>query len=160
TAPIAVREMAYFGVPWTRVVGGQKRKWRDDEYQELQEKDGLIAQRNFGGTAKWRTCYVADGTGHTLLYTLDSAACTPNVTVHDRVEAISLIHDGKHCHGAVVRDLRTGGMRVYLAKATVMATGGYGRIYGYSTNAIINEGSGCILAQDTGVVPLGNMEAV
>ena len=57
-------------------------------------------------------------------------------------------------------DLRTGEIRPYLAKATVIATGGYGRIYGVSTNAVINEGTGMAIAQDTGVVPLGNMEAV
>jgi fumarate reductase flavoprotein subunit len=48
-----------------------------------------------------------------------------------------------------------------MAKATVIATGGYGRIYGqYTSNATINEGTGAIIALDTGVVPLGNMEAV
>lgn len=159
-APTAVRQMAHWGVPWTRVVGGSKRKWRDEEIVEKQEKDGLIAQRAFGGTAKWRTCYVSDGTGHSLLYTMDSIVCKLNITVHDRVEAVSLIHDGKRCYGAVVRDLRKGSMRVYLAKSTIVATGGYGRLFGYSTNAIINEGAGNILALDTGVVPLGNMEAV
>ena len=48
-----------------------------------------------------------------------------------------------------------------MSKATVIATGGYGRIYGkYTTNATINYGTGAALALDTGVVPLGNMEAV
>jgi len=50
-------------------------------------------------------------------------------------------------------DLRTGEIRPYLARATVIATGGYGRIYGTSTNAVINEGTGMAIAQDTGVVP-------
>jgi fumarate reductase flavoprotein subunit len=47
-----------------------------------------------------------------------------------------------------------------VARATVIASGGHGRIYGQSTNAVINEGSGMAIALDTGVVPLGNMEAV
>ena len=48
-----------------------------------------------------------------------------------------------------------------MAKATVIATGGYGRIYGqYTSNATINEGTGAAIALDTGIVPLGNMEAV
>jgi fumarate reductase flavoprotein subunit len=82
------------------------------------------------------------------------------VTVHDRMEAISLIHDGATCYGVAALCLRTGEVRPYLAKATVIATGGYGRIYGISTNAVINEGTGMSIALDTGVVPLGNMEAV
>jgi fumarate reductase flavoprotein subunit len=159
TAPIAVREMAHWGVPWTRVTL-EKRIYDGKEIQEDPEKVGLIAARNFGGTAKWRTCYTADGTGHTLLYTMDSVVLKLGITVHDRMEAIRLIHDGERCYGAVVRCLRTGELRVYLARTTVIATGGYGRLYGASTNAVINEGNGMALALDTGVVPLGNMEAV
>lgn len=159
TAPVAVREMAHWGVPWSRVTT-DKRVYDGKEIHEDPEKVGLIAARNFGGTAKWRTCYTADGTGHTLLYTMDSVVLKMGITVHDRVEAISLIHDGDICHGAIVRCLRTGALRVYTAKTTVIATGGYGRLYGASTNAVINEGGGMALALDTGVVPLGNMEAV
>lgn len=159
TAPVAVREMAHWGVPWTRVTTDQ-RVYDGKEIHEDPSKVGSIAARNFGGTAKWRTCYTADGTGHTLLYTMDSMVLKLGITVHDRMEALSLIHDGEKCYGAVVRCLRTGQLRVYTAKTTVIATGGYGRLYGASTNAIINEGSGMALALDTGVVPLGNMEAV
>lgn len=159
TAPVAVREMAHWGVPWTRVTT-DKRVYDGQEIHEDPEKVGLIAARNFGGTAKWRTCYTADGTGHTLLYTMDSVVLKLGITVHDRVEALSLIQDGSRCYGAIVRCLRTGELRVYAARTTVIATGGYGRLYGASTNAIINEGSGMAVALDTGVVPLGNMEAV
>ena len=80
--------------------------------------------------------------------------------VHDRVEAVSLIHDGESCTGCVARDLKTGKLRVYLAKATLIATGGYGRLYSETTNTVINEGGGHIIAQDTGLVPFGNPEAV
>ncbi|TJY40808.1 fumarate reductase flavoprotein subunit [Cohnella pontilimi] len=159
TAPVAVRQMAFWGVPWNRVVAG-KRMYDGKEIQEDAEKEGLIAARNFGGTAKWRTCYTADGTGHTLLYTMDSVVIKLGITVHDRTEVLSLIHDGIRCSGVVARCLRTGKLRVYTAKSTVIATGGYGRVYGASTNAIINEGSGMFVALETGKVPLGNMEAV
>ncbi len=159
-APIAVRQLSSWGVPWTRVVPGKKVLPDGREIEDLPEKEGLIAQRAFGGTAKWRTCYAADGTGHVLQYSMDSMVIKLGVTVHDRVEAVSLIHDGEQCYGAVVRCLRTGSFRAYLAKATVIATGGYGRIYGTSTNAVINEGTGMAIVLDTGVVPLGNMEAV
>ncbi|MGE5703314.1 MAG: fumarate reductase flavoprotein subunit [Clostridia bacterium] len=159
TAPIAVRQMSYWGVPWNRVVAGS-RMYDGNEIVEDPEKAGLITARNFGGTAKWRTCYTADGTGHTLLYTMDSVVIKLGITVHDRTEVLSLIHDGTRCSGVVARCLRTGKLRVYTAKSTVMATGGYGRLYGASTNAIINEGNGMFVAMETGVVPLGNMEAV
>jgi len=159
-APVAVRQLSHWGVPWSRVVPGKRTLPDGTQIEDLQEKAGLIAQRQFGGTAKWRTCFAADGTGHVLQYAMDSLVIKLGVTVHDRTEAISLIHSDDTCHGAVVMDLRTGELRPYLAKATVIATGGYGRIYGVSTNAVINEGTGMAIALNTGVVPLGNMEAV
>jgi len=159
-APVAVRQLSHWGVPWSRVVPGKRTLPDGTEIEDLQEKAGLIAQRQFGGTAKWRTCFAADGTGHVLQYAMDSLVIKLGVTVHDRTEAISLIHSDDTCHGAVVIDLRTGQLRPYLAKATVIATGGYGRIYGVSTNAVINEGTGMAIALNTGLVPLGNMEAV
>ena len=159
-APVAVRQMAHWGVPWSRVVPGPRRLPDGREIVESPEKEGLIAARNFGGTKRWRACFCSDGTGHSLLYTMDNVALQLGVQVHDRAEALALIHDGERCYGAIVRDLRNGELRTYLARATVIATGGYGRIYGHSTNAVINEGTGMALALDTGVVPLGNMEAV
>jgi fumarate reductase flavoprotein subunit len=162
-APEAVREMAFWGLPWNRVVPGKSTYFKGGkEYEKLEaiEKEGLITARDFGGTAKWRTCYTSDGTGHTLLYTMDNKVVESGVTIHDRVEAITLIHDGETCTGAVARCLKTGKLRVYLAKATVIATGGYGRIYRETTNAVINDGGGTIIALDTGVVPIGNPEAI
>jgi fumarate reductase flavoprotein subunit len=162
-APEAVREMAFWGIPWNRVVPGRSAYFKggkEFEKVEATEKEGLITARSFGGTAKWRTCYTSDGTGHTLLYTMDNKVVELGVTVHDRVEAIALIHDGETCTGVVARCLKTGKLRVYLAKATLIATGGYGRIYRETTNAVINDGGGAIIALDTGVVPLGNPEAI
>ena len=159
-APVAVRQMSHWGVPWPRVVPAKRTLPDGTDIEDLPEKAGLIAQRQFGGTAKWRTCFAADSTGHVLQYTMDSVVLKLGVTVHDRTEAVSLIHDGETCYGAVALDLRDGKLRPYLAKATIIATGGYGRMYGVSTNAVINEGTGMSIALDTGVVPLGNMEAV
>ncbi len=159
-APVAIRQFAHWGVPWNRVATGRRTLAGGEVIEEDPAKEGLITARDFGGTAKWRTCFTADGTGHSLLYATDSQVIRLGVTVHDRMEALALIHDGRRCYGAVARSLRDGTLRAYLAKATVIATGGYGRLYGRSTNAIINEGTGMSLAQDTGVVPLGNMEAV
>jgi fumarate reductase flavoprotein subunit len=163
-AIVAVREMAHYGVPWTRVRGGKNKyfiKGEEVEIDEAPENDGLIMHRDFGGTAKWRACYAAAGTGHAALYAVDSEVVRLGITVRDRTEAVALIHDGTQCLGAVVRCLRTGEHFAVMAKATVIATGGYGRIYGqYTSNAVINEGTGATIALDTGIVPLGNMEAV
>jgi fumarate reductase flavoprotein subunit len=163
-APVAVRELAHFGVPWTRVKGGSNSYFVKGERVDIVEKeenDGLIMHRDFGGTAKWRACYAGAGTGHAALFAIDSEVVRLGVTVRDRAEAVALIHDGGRCWGAVARCLRTGKHWAILAKATVIATGGHGRIYGqYTTNATINEGTGAAIALDTGVVPLGNMEAV
>jgi fumarate reductase flavoprotein subunit len=71
-----------------------------------------------------------------------------------------LIHADGRCYGAIVRSLRDGSLHTYYAKATIIATGGFGRIYGATTNSVISEGTGNIIAINTGIVPLGNMEAV
>jgi len=163
TAPVAVREMAFWGIPWNRVVSGRGTYFKaGKQYEKFEpkEREGLITARDFGGTAKWRTCFTSDGTGHTLLYTMDNTVVKLGITVHDRVEALSLIHDGQTCMGAVARCLKTGRLRVYLARAVLIATGGYGRLYRETTNAIINDGTGAVLALNSGLVPLGNMEAV
>ena len=163
TAPKAVRELAAWGVPWNRVNRGQRKVIINGEPVTLNERDeahGLIDARNFGGTRKWRTCYVADGTGHSMLYTMSDQAIAASIPVHERTEAIALIHADGRCQGAIVRDLVTGKLRAYLARATCIATGGFGRIYRVSTNAVINEGIGAAIALETGVAPLGNMEAV
>jgi len=159
-APVAVKQLSYWGCPWNRVVPGKKKLTDGRIIEDSPEYAGLITARDFGGTAKWRACYVSDVTGHAVQYTLDSVVAKQGITVHDRVEAISIIHNGERCFGVVCRCLRTGELRVYIAKATVIATGGYGRIYGASTNAVINDGSGMVIALNTGMVPLGNMEAV
>lgn len=163
TAPIAVREMAFWGIPWNRVVPGKSTYYKGGKQFEKIEpasKQGLITARDFGGTAKWRTCYTSDGTGHTLLYTMDNKVVELGVQVHDRMEAVSLVHNGETCTGVVARCLKTGKLRAYLAKATLIATGGYGRIYRETTNAVINDGGGAIIALDTGLVPVGNPEAI
>ncbi|GHU10152.1 fumarate reductase flavoprotein subunit [Betaproteobacteria bacterium] len=163
TAPKAVRELAAWGTPWSRVKGGDRTVIINGQkvtITERMEAEGLIAQRDFGGTKKWRTCYVSDGTGHAMLFTTSDQAIANGIAVHERTEALSLIHDGERCYGAVVRNLITGELTAYLAKATAIATGGAGRLYRVTTNAVICEGMGHALALETGVAALGNMEAV
>ena len=163
TAPKAVRELAAWGTQWSRVRGGAHEVIINEQKVVITEQagaHGLIAQRDFGGTKKWRTCYVSDGTGHAMLFTIGDQAIRHGVEVHERTEALALIHDGERCYGAVVRNLVTGELSACLARATAIATGGAGRLYRVTTNAVICEGMGHALALETGVAPLGNMEAV
>jgi len=163
TAPKAVRELAAWGVPWSRVRKGDRDVIINGQKVTITERDeahGLVAQRDFGGTKKWRTCYVSDGTGHAMLQTMSDQAIGNAIPVHERVEAIALIHDAGRCYGAVVRDLVTGELKAYVAKATAITSGGAGRLYRVTTNAVICEGIGSALALETGIATLGNMEAV
>ena len=163
TAPKAIRELANWGVPWNRVRKGEREVVINAEKATITESDeahGLITSRDFGGTKKWRTCYVSDGTGHSMLYAMSDRSIKQEIEIHERIEATALIHEGERCVGCIARDLITGKLTAYIAKATTIATGGYGRIYKVSTNAIISEGIGTAIALETGVAALGNMEAV
>ncbi|MDR0996829.1 MAG: fumarate reductase flavoprotein subunit [Zoogloeaceae bacterium] len=163
TSPKAVRELAAWGTPWSRVRGGEHEVVINEEHVKVKERDeahGLIAQRDFGGTKKWRTCYAADGTGHAMLTTTSDQAIRRQIRIDERIEALALIHDGHRCYGAVARNLITGEIVAYLARATAICTGGAGRLYQTTTNAVICEGIGHALALETGIARLGNMEAV
>ena len=163
SAPKAVRELAAWGVPWSRVRRGDRDVIINGQKVTITERDeahGLLAQRDFGGTKKWRTCFVSDGTGHAMLYTMSDQAIGNGIPVHERTEAIALIHDGGRCYGAVVRNLISGELVAYVGKATAIASGGAGRLYRVTTNSVISEGIATAIALETGVVALGNMEAV
>ncbi len=163
TAPKAIRELAAWGVPWNRVKKGGRQAIINAEKVTITEEEdahGLITARDFGGTKKWRTCYTSDGTGHSMLYAVDNKVHEQGIEVRERMEAIALIHENDRCYGAVVRNLMTGELVAYIAKATTIATGGYGRIYSVSTNAVICQGTGQAIALETGVATLGNMEAI
>ena len=163
TAPKAIRELASWGVPWSRVQKGDRQAIINAEHVTITEKDeahGLITARDFGGTKKWRTCYTSDGTGHSMLYAMDNKAHEDNIEIRERREAMALIHEHGRCYGAVSRNLMTGELTAYIAKATTIATGGYGRLYSVTTNATICQGIGQALALETGIATLGNMEAI
>ena len=92
TAPKAVRELAQWGVPWNRVSRGDRDVVINGEHTTLHERDaahGLITARDFGGTKKWRTSYVSDGTGHSMLYTVSNEAIALQIPVHERIEAMA-----------------------------------------------------------------------
>lgn len=163
TAPKAIRELAQWGVAWSRIKKGKRDAIINAQKTTIEEEDfrhGYIHSRDFGGTKKWRTCYTSDATGHSMLYAVANESIKLGVDIQDRKEAIALIHEDGVCYGAVVRDLVTGELIAYIAKGTLIATGGYGRIYKNTTNAVICNGVGAAIALETGIAKLGNMEAV
>jgi fumarate reductase flavoprotein subunit len=141
-APRIVREMEYFGTPFNRT------------------EEGKIEQRNFGGTSVWRAAFAADFTGHALLYAIDQEVVKAGIDVYWRVQVLSLVINDNRVIGCVAMDLRTGELIAFNARTVFLATGGAGRLYSETTNAMICRGDGIFLAYNTGVVPLGNMEAI
>jgi len=140
-APAAVVELEHMGTVFSR----------DDA--------GHIAQRPFGGAGYPRTCYAADRTGHNLLHTLYQQVTVKGVTFYEEYFVTSLVTAGGACAGCTALCIQDGTIVGFLAKATLLATGGFGRIYERSTNALINTGDGLHLALEA-AAPLKDMEFV
>ena len=140
-APGIVYEMEHWGCPFSRF------------------PDGTIAQRPFGGGGFPRTCFSADVTGHSLLNTLYERAVYKNVKIYPEWFVTDLCVEDGQCHGVIVLDIKSGELIPVRAKVTVFGTGGYGRVYRNSTNALINTGSGIGMAYKAGV-GLKDMEFV
>lgn len=121
--------------------------------------DGRIAQRPFGGAGFPRTCYAADRTGHALLHTMYEQLLRRQLRVYEEWFVTSLIVEDGACRGVVAWDLLHGGLHAITAKAVILATGGSGRLFYTSTNAVINTGDGMALAYRAGA-PLMDMEFV
>jgi succinate dehydrogenase / fumarate reductase flavoprotein subunit len=140
-APRVIFEMDHWGCPFSRF------------------DDGRIAQRPFGGAGYPRTCYGADKTGHYLLHCLVERAYERRVTMYVEVFVTYLIVEDGRCRGVVAYDMLSGGFEAFTADAVIMATGGAGRIYGNTTNAIISTGGGAAVAYHAGV-PVKDMEFI
>jgi succinate dehydrogenase / fumarate reductase flavoprotein subunit len=140
-APRTIYEMEHWGTPFSRL------------------EDGRIAQRPFGGTEIPRTCYAADRTGHHLLHTLYGLVRKYDITVFEEVVILRLVETDGRVHGVVGIDIAHGSIVKFAAKAVVFATGGYGRVFRSSTNALINTGSGIAIAYQAGV-PIKDLEFV
>ncbi len=146
-APSAVYELEHMGMPFDR------------------NPDGTIYQRPFGGhTANLgekpvqRACAAADRTGHALLHTLYQQNVAARTHFFVEWMALDLIRDADgDVVGVVAMEMETGEVSVLQAKATVLATGGAGRIFAASTNAYINTGDGMGMAARAGI-PLQDME--
>ena len=121
--------------------------------------DGKIAQRPFGGAAFPRTCYAADRTGHNLLHTTFEQALNSGVTFYNEWFVTSLVRKEDRICGLTALEIATGEIHGFNGKSVVIATGGFGRVYSHSTNAIINTGDGCALALRVGA-PLKDMEFI
>lgn len=123
------------------------------------DERGRIAQRPFGGADYPRTCYAADKTGHALVHLLYEQLLKRKAFVYEEWYVTSLIVEDNVCKGVIAWDLITGGLQQIGAKAVILATGGYGRVYSISTNAMINTGDGMSMAYRSGI-PLMDMEFV
>jgi succinate dehydrogenase / fumarate reductase flavoprotein subunit len=136
-----LHQLERWGVPFSRFPGGG------------------IAQRPFGGGGFPRTCYAADRTGLVMLHTLFEQCVKRGTRMyHEWLVTRLVVHEGK-CTGAIAYHLDTGEFLPIRARAVILATGGYGRVYLKTTNSYINHGSGIGLAYRSGV-PLKDMEFV
>ncbi|MCH7718153.1 MAG: FAD-binding protein [Chloroflexi bacterium] len=129
------------------------------------EESGRLGTRMFGGASKARTYFVGDITGQAILHVMyeqlmksEGRGKTP-LRVYEEWFVTSLVTDGGQCHGALALEIRTGELHTIQAKGTIIATGGLGRVYEPSTNALICTGDGISQAWRAGA-PLMDMEMV
>jgi succinate dehydrogenase / fumarate reductase flavoprotein subunit len=143
----AIIELEHWGFPFNRT------------------PDGRIDQRRFGGHTRnfgegpvRRACYAADRTGHMILQTLYQTALKRQVTFFDEFMMLDLLlTDDGVCTGIVAMDIETGDIHVFHAKAVLLATGGFGRVFKVTSNALAATGDGVAIAFRRGI-PLEDME--
>jgi succinate dehydrogenase flavoprotein subunit len=149
-APAAVYELEHYGVPFSRT------------------EDGRIYQRPFGGMTTdygegppaQRTCAAADRTGHAMLHTLYGQSLRRSAEFFIEYFALDLIMDQDGtCRGVTALNLDDGSIHQFRAKKTILATGGYGRIYYSCTGAHTQTGDGNAMVLRAGL-PLQDMEFV
>jgi succinate dehydrogenase / fumarate reductase flavoprotein subunit len=147
-APAAVIELEHYGLPFSRT------------------EDGRIYQRPFGGMTTHygkgiaqRTCAAADRTGHAMLHTLYQQSLRHRARFFIEYFAIDLIMEDGACRGVLALDMASGTLHRFLAQATILATGGYGRAYFTCTSAHTCTGDGGGMVLRAGL-PLADMEFV
>jgi len=116
------------------------------------DRDGAFAQRAFGGQRRNRTCYVADKTGHALLNALYEQCIGKGVRFYAEWYVFSLIVDQGSLLGFLACHAGSGAIGYFACRAGLIATGGAGRVYGQSSNALINTGDGMSLALRAGAL--------
>lgn len=140
-APRTVIELEHMGTVWSRL------------------ENGKIAQRPFGGAGFPRTCYAADRTGHNALNTLYENVISRKIQFYEEFFLTTLVTEEGRCVGCTALEIMTGKVHGFQARAILLATGGFGRIFDKSTNALINTGEGLSLALEAGAL-LKDMEFV
>jgi fumarate reductase flavoprotein subunit len=124
------------------------------------DPDGRISVRAFGGMSVKRTLFATDKIGFHLLHTLFQTSLKfENIRRYDEWFATSILVDNGRVDGVTAIDIRSGELVSFLAKAVVIATGGCGRMYQFTTNGWIKTGDGMAMAYRAGV-PLKDMEMV
>lgn len=121
--------------------------------------DGRLGTRRFGGQKVARTFFVGAITGSAILHVLYEQALKYGLNVYEEWFVTKLIIENGRCVGVIALDIKTGQLQAIWAKAVILATGGAGRVFEPSTNAIICTGDGLALAWRAGV-PLMDMEMV
>ena len=147
-APRTLFELEHMGVPFNRT------------------PEGKIAQRAFGGhtrnfgeAAVKRACYAADRTGRVILDTLWEKSLQRGIEFFNEFQMLSLIVNDGTCGGIIAYEIANGKNHVFHAKAVLLATGGAGRIFKTTSNALASTGDGMAVAYRAGV-PLEDMEFV
>ena len=141
-APEELLRLEHWGCPWSR------------------EPDGRVGVRPFGGMKKMRTWYAADKTGFHMLHALFQTSLRyPAVARYDEWFVTRLLVDDGRVQGVVAIELHSGRIQPILAKATILCTGGCGRVFPFTTNATIKTGDGMALAYRAGA-PLKDMEFI
>jgi fumarate reductase flavoprotein subunit len=141
-APKELLQLEHWGCPWNR------------------EANGSVAVRPFGGMKKQRTWFAADKSGFHILHTLFQTSLQfESIQRFDEYYALDLlVHDGR-CQGLTAMEMRSGMIRQFNARAVIIAGGGAGRMFPFTTNGAIKTGDGMALAYRAGV-PLKDMEFV
>jgi succinate dehydrogenase / fumarate reductase flavoprotein subunit len=143
----AVLELEHMGLPFNRT------------------PDGRIDQRRFGGHTRnygegpvRRACYAADRTGHMIIQTLYQQGIKHNLNFLDEHQLLDILFtDDGECCGVVTLEIKTGEIHTIHAKAVLIASGGFGRVWKITSNAMAGTGDGPALAYRRGV-PLMDME--
>jgi succinate dehydrogenase / fumarate reductase flavoprotein subunit len=142
-----VIELEHYGVPFTRLENGRI-------YQRPFGGQSL----NFGGAQAARTCPAADRTGHAMLHSLYQQNIRAKTYFFDEFFVVDLLMDDQgYAVGALLLEIETGDLLAIEAKTTMLATGGNGRMYRTTSNALINTGDGMAMALRVGI-PLQDME--
>ena len=141
-APLELIQMEHWGCPWSR------------------QGDGKVAVRPFGGMKIERTWFAADKTGFHMLHTLFQTSLKyPAIRRFDEHYSTELLVEDGRCIGVAAIEMRSGRMIAFHAKAVILATGGAGRVFPFTTNGAIKTGDGMAMAYRAGV-PLKDMEFV